>query len=170
MKRILRFGLVAVILILCTGCDQLAKNYARTSLAPAAPSSLLNDLVRVEYTENPGAILGLGANLPGEVRLSFFVLFVSAIMAVTLVLAFRVNSTNLVQLAGLACIAAGGVGNLLDRLYNNGAVVDFLNLGIGPLRTGIFNLADLAIVIGVVVLLLSSARREQPPATEQEAG
>jgi signal peptidase II len=60
----------------------------------------------------------------------------------------------------LTLIVAGGAANLLDRLAY-GAVVDFLNLGIGGrLRTGIFNVADLAIAAGAAVLALSSNGRE----------
>jgi signal peptidase II len=54
---------------------------------------------------------------------------------------------------GLCLLTGGGLGNLIDRISNNGAVTDFLRLGIGPLRTGIFNLADVAIVSGVLMLL-----------------
>jgi signal peptidase II len=59
------------------------------------------------------------------------------------------------QAVAYALLAGGGAGNLWDRLAG-GAVTDFLNLGIGPVRTGIFNVADLAIVAGVVVLLVKS--------------
>jgi signal peptidase II len=59
---------------------------------------------------------------------------------------------------GAALVAAGGLGNLWDRLVAGGLVIDFLNLGIGPLRTGIFNVADLAIVAGVVLLALPVQR------------
>jgi signal peptidase II len=61
-------------------------------------------------------------------------------------------------------VAAGGIGNLLDRLFNNGAVIDFIRLGIGPLRTGIFNMADVAIVTGVVTFLLFSTQGKQKAA------
>ena len=54
----------------------------------------------------------------------------------------------------LALLLAGGVGNQIDRIANDGLVVDFLNFGLGPIRTGIFNFADTAITSGVVLLLL----------------
>jgi len=54
-------------------------------------------------------------------------------------------------LAGACLIWAGGASNLMDRLAR-GSVVDFLNVGIGPVRTGIFNIADLAVAIGIVLL------------------
>ena len=51
-------------------------------------------------------------------------------------------------------IFAGGASNLADRLLYDGYVVDFINIGIGSFRTGIFNIADVAITAGVVILLL----------------
>jgi signal peptidase II len=55
---------------------------------------------------------------------------------------------------GLALIVGGGVGNLIDRL-NAGVVRDFIDIGIGSIRTGVFNLADLAITVGTVVVVWS---------------
>jgi signal peptidase II len=145
-------------LVACTGCDQVTKNMAKELLASSPPISLLNDSIRVEYSENPGAILGLGASLPSELRLLFFAIFVSAVLTFTLVFTINPHGISLMQLVGLSLVAAGGLGNLLDRLFNNGAVIDFIRLGIGPLRTGIFNLADVAILGGASVLLLFRAK------------
>ena len=164
MKRIHRLSLVVLILIACTGCDQMTKNIAKESLASSAPISLLNDSIRVEYTENPGAILGLGADLPSEIRLPFFIIFVGVVLTLTLVFAVKTYSLSLMQLVGLSLIAAGGIGNLLDRLFNHGAVIDFVRLGLGLFRTGIFNLADVAILIGVSTLLFSAKGRAKTTA------
>jgi signal peptidase II len=55
----------------------------------------------------------------------------------------------------LALVAGGGISNLIDRLLYNGRVTDFLNVGIGGVRTGIFNVADMAIMAGALLLLLN---------------
>jgi signal peptidase II len=59
---------------------------------------------------------------------------------------------------GMALIWGGGVSNFADRILSDGRVVDFLNLGIGSLRTGIFNVADVAIMAGVGLLILAWTR------------
>jgi len=159
MQRIHRLGLVVLILIACTSCDQMVKNIAKESLAPSSPISLLNDSIRFEYIQNPGAILGLGGNLPREARVLFAIVFVSIILAFTLVFAFNTHRFSLMQLVGISLVAAGGVGNLLDRLFNNGAVIDFVRLGIGPLQTAIFNVADVAILGGAFTILLSAKEK-----------
>ena len=58
----------------------------------------------------------------------------------------------------LALILSGGSSNLIDRFVNEGYVVDFINLGAGSLRTGIFNVADIAIVVGASLLCVQSWR------------
>lgn len=158
VKRLYRLALVVLILISCAGCDQATKSIAKKTLISSPPISLLNGFIRVEYTENPGAILGLGANLPSGARFLFSVVFVGIVLTMTLAFAVKTQSLRLMQLAGLSLAAAGGIGNFLDRLFNNGAAVDFISLGIGPLRTGIFNVADIAILAGVSIFLLFSAK------------
>ena len=54
----------------------------------------------------------------------------------------------------IALVVGGGLSNLIDRLVNEGRVVDFMQLGIGPLRTGVFNVADVAIMGGLAVMLV----------------
>lgn len=58
-------------------------------------------------------------------------------------------------------IFAGGVGNIIDRIVNDRHVIDFMNMGIGTLRTGIFNFADLCLTTGVVLLLFTYPKKEK---------
>jgi signal peptidase II len=64
---------------------------------------------------------------------------------------------NTYQTVGAALICSGGLGNLIDRLTHGGYVTDFLNVGIGPLRTGIFNVADFVLLVGLGIIVLSGA-------------
>lgn len=52
----------------------------------------------------------------------------------------------------------GGFGNLIDRIFNEGRVIDFVNIGIGSLRTGLFNVADISITLGEVWFLFVYVR------------
>jgi signal peptidase II len=101
-------------------------------------------------TENPGAFLGLGASLPG----CALTVAASAGMAVLLTAAFRSGWTGL-PLIGVVLACSGGASNLIDRVVR-GSVVDFMNVGVGPLRTGIFNFADVAIMAGIALVLFGS--------------
>lgn len=62
------------------------------------------------------------------------------------------------QVVTLSLIASGGLGNWIDRVINDGHVTDFLNVGIGSLRTGVFNVADIVLMIGVVLYFPSSGK------------
>jgi signal peptidase II len=130
------------------GCDQVSKHFASTHLMGARPQSFLADTIRLQYAENRGAFLSLGSGLPAWVFTVPTVLIVAACV-------FAVLRTDWpkASLAGLALLIGGGLSNLLDR-FGRGSVVDFLNIGIGSLRTGIFNVADMAIMCGIALLLV----------------
>jgi signal peptidase II len=61
-------------------------------------------------------------------------------------------------LLGLTLLIAGGASNWIDRAMR-GSVVDFMNVGVGPVRTGIFNAADLAILCGAALFIVHESRR-----------
>jgi signal peptidase II len=165
MTKVHRLVLVILALFFCTGFDQVTKDIAQEKLASAPPISLLNDTIRIQYTENSGAILGLGSSLPSEIRFMLFVVFNGLITITTLIFALKAHDLRLMQLVGLLLIASGGMGNLIDRLFNNGAAIDFMNLGIGSLRTGIFNVADVFIIAGIAVVMLFSLKDRQQATT-----
>ncbi|WP_020481681.1 signal peptidase II [Methylomonas sp. MK1] len=66
------------------------------------------------------------------------------------------------SLLAYALLLAGGLGNLIDRLIYGGYVVDFINIGIGPIRTGVFNVADVVVVVGVLMLFTGMPRANKP--------
>ena len=158
----LRSGFLALGLISCAGCDQAAKAIARGALESSPPVTLLGGAVRLEYMENAGAFLSLGANLPPTARFLVGVVFVAAALAALLVFTLHGTGLSPRQKTGMMLILGGGLGNLIDRLANAGQVIDFVSLGIGPLRTGIFNLADVAITAGVLLVFLSFGREADP--------
>ena len=157
-----RAGRVALLaLALFTiACDRVTKQVALSELAGTPRRSFLNDMVRLEYVENPGAFLSLGATLPAWARTGIFTVGASVCLLVGLLVCFRQRWPPRAAL-GLTLVAAGGVSNLIDRMAR-GTVTDFLNVGIGTLRTGIFNLADVAITLGAVLVLLWGRQRTGP--------
>lgn len=147
--------LAAVLLVTaCVGCDQMTKRLATSALRGAPPRTYCSGLVRLEYALNPGGFLSLGSRLPAQVRPWIFVGINSIIMAALLTyLCVRRNLTA-VQRVALLLALAGGIGNLIDRVTNQGLVIDFLCVGYGPLRTGIFNVADMAVTFGSIAALV----------------
>lgn len=141
--------LAAVVSIV--GCDRLTKQVATQALSGEPTKSYFFDVLRLTYAENTGSFLSLGAELPETVRFAIFVLGTGLMIVFLVVYAVRRRWSG-AQRVGLAMLVAGGVSNWADRL-SDGKVVDFLNVGVGPVRTGIFNVADVALMSGIVVLM-----------------
>jgi signal peptidase II len=152
LKRAL---LVIAILISCVGCDQTAKFVAKSRLSETQAVSYLGGSVRLQLTANYGAFLGLGTSLPQKQRTALLSIGVAVGLAAMLIYCLALSSRNALILPAWGLVIGGGVSNLADRLWYGGYVVDFLNVGIGPIRTGIFNLADVFIMVGVLLLIFS---------------
>jgi signal peptidase II len=138
--------------------------YAEAKLPRVQALSLLSDTVRLQVTHNEGSFLSLGASAPKAWRLATLRVGVSAMLLVLLAYALLVRAARAPFIIALSLVLAGGSSNLIDRFVNDGYVVDFINLGAGPVRTGIFNVADVAITVGVLMLLVQSWRRRQSDA------
>jgi len=160
-----RLPLVASILAGSIACDQATKRVASALLERGVIHSWLGDAFRLQYAENRGAFLSLGAFLPESARFWVFVVAVGLLLAGMLGFALLRAALPPLEVAGLACFVGGGFSNWIDRVMNDGRVVDFMNLGIGQLRTGVFNVADVVLMVGVGLMLLSGWRRkpETPP-------
>lgn len=161
MSLLKRIGILAVVLGSSVSIDQATKVIAQRALASRPGTSYLGDTFRLQYAQNKGAFLSLGAALPDTAR--FWVLTVSVGLLLVGILLFALLSTKLngVQVAGYGFIGGGGLSNWIDRAMRNGEVVDFMNMGIGSLRTGVFNVADLAIIAGIILLVLEGWVRER---------
>jgi signal peptidase II len=170
MRFSLRFSVghaVAMVWVLlsCVGCDQATKRVAADVLKGTETLSFLGDSFRLTYAENRGAFLGLGGTWPEPVRWLIFTGAAVAVVAASLgwiVSQLRRQQHNSLAVWAMVLIAAGGMGNLVDRILRDGRVIDFMNFGVGPVRTGIFNVADVQIMLGLALLLLG--RRESEAA------
>ena len=139
-------------------CDRVTKQIAADTLASAPTRSYVADTFRLDYAENTGAFLGIGSNWPPVVRTALFSIGNGVLLLVLTVLTMRLHWQRAASL-GLAFFVAGGLSNLIDRLAY-GKVIDFMNVGIGPVRTGIFNVADVAITIGALLVIWSTTARD----------
>ena len=150
MNTFRRGVLLCLLLAATAGCDRVTKHYAMTTLAGEPSHSYLGDTVRLDYHENPGGFLSAGAEWNPQARAAVFQLANGAFLIGTLLMAYRYKWSRLAA-TGLILFVAGGLSNLIDRMAI-GTVIDFLNVGIGSWRTGIFNVADVAIMAGIAIL------------------
>lgn len=149
------------VLASCVGCDQVTKLVAASQLKDGGVLSYGGDVFRLAYAENRGAFLGFGSTWPEPWRWLAFTLLATLVVVASLfwlvsrMLEHRSSRRFALAEWSMALIAAGGLGNLVDRVLRDGHVIDFMNLGVGSLRTGIFNVADVQIMVGLGLLMLS---------------
>jgi signal peptidase II len=145
--------------------DQITKAAIVGAFARGEQVSVLGKVLRIGHAQNTGAVFGI---MKGAGR--FFTIF-SIVAAVVLVaailLARRVPARVRV---GLGLVLGGALGNLIDRL-RLGAVVDFIDIGVSDgIRWPSFNVADLAITAGIVLLLAASLRPTRPQCSPGDQG
>lgn len=144
--------------------DCTTKDLAETHLLPHVPEPILGDAVRLTLAYNTGAATGISAG-----QYSRIVFSLAALVAVgVLFRLYRKAAPQAVMTAvAVALVIAGALGNLFDRLRSSRGVVDFIDVGIGSWRFWIFNVADVGVFCGAMLLAwqLSREPRAEVPAT-----
>ncbi|MGV3547944.1 MAG: signal peptidase II [Pedobacter sp.] len=168
-KAPLKFAFLLIIVALNLGCDQFSKVIARKNIEPYEQITIIKDRFILTKVENTGAFLSAGSNLPDFVRIA--VLTVLPILVLGYGLWFLYSNKHLPRLMqiGICFLVGGGIGNIYDRIVY-GSVTDFLFMDFVLFRTGIFNLADVSIMIGIGLLLLQNimaAKAKQQVAQEE---
>jgi signal peptidase II len=151
--KILLFCLLSLVFI---GCDQVTKDIAKHKLVEGMYTSYLHDTVRLIYVQNTGAALNLGDSLPPQ--LSFWLLSIFPLIVLCYLFVYAIRNAKTmepIKMLSFCLIFAGGIGNIIDRILFDRHVTDFMNIGFGNIRTGIFNFADVCVTSGVIGLLIS---------------
>jgi signal peptidase II len=136
--------------------DLLTKSLVQRELAFRESVGVLGQVVRLTYIVNEGAAFGLYL---GDASKTIFLVLSS--LAATLVLGVYVygEEEGWLKRFALALILGGALGNIHDRI-RFGSVVDFIDIGLGSYRWPIFNVADIAVTVGAILLGLAYLRRE----------
>lgn len=167
MSRRVRMSIIAALLVSLVGCDQASKFYATRHLQHTGdrPLTYCGDVFQIHYAQNRGAFLSLFANLPEPVRFLLLTVMNGLILGGLGVFLIVRRDLDRWTFWALALVLAGGIGNLIDRAFLGGIVIDFMVVdftwtGINWLRTGVFNVADMAITAGFLMLLTQIFRPE----------
>lgn len=137
--------------------DQWTKIIARENLNSQS-YSYWGDTIRLGLAENSGAFLSIGSGLSDTARFLIFTIGIGMLMLGGLVLLFRKKKMNRLETIAYSLVLSGGIGNLIDRGLKS-TVTDFMNIGIGAIRTGVFNVADMAIMAGVGILFYTGFKK-----------
>jgi signal peptidase II len=155
--------LIAIVIV---ASDQLLKAWIVGNYKADIPSPVVGDWLQVDFIHNAGGLFGVFQN-----SAPVFALVSLGVVAVIVGYELRSGWTNWVLTLALGLLLGGAVGNFIDRI-RLGYVVDFADMGIGTWRWYIFNVADSAITVSIVVLLLLSifAPRMLGPRSDDGAG
>lgn len=160
--------LLVMVVLATVACDRVTKHVATTMLADGPGHSYLADTVRLGYVENPGGFLSFGASFPPGIRTAIFTVGTGVMLLAFGAVAIRRRCDGLTAV-GLALFISGGGSNWVDRVVR-GSVSDFLNIGVGSVRTGVFNVADVAIMLGAGVFVLAEFRKGRTIRSPSEPG
>ena len=142
-------GIAAVVAAL----DQFTKHLVVNELSDGSVITVIEGILQFRLTHNAGGAFGIGQEFPG-------LFLVASLVTLVIVLLLARNIREPSWAIPLGLVLGGGIGNLIDRIFRDtgGRVIDFVDLQVWPL----FNVADSAIVLGVVVLFVLSfgSRRE----------
>jgi signal peptidase II len=158
------FATVVGVGVLVAAVDQQTKLWALWHLDPHRPIPILGDLVGLQLAFNRGAAFSLAEGRT-------WILSVLAALVVASLLVWAATGLRLIIAVGVGCLVGGAASNLSDRLtrgknLGEGAVVDMINYA----DIAIGNVADIAILVGVIILAITFARSPTPRTTRGTAG
>jgi signal peptidase II len=153
LKGFIRNLVILFILLLNFSCDQISKTIVRRSVSEYEIISLIDGYLTLTKVENTGAFLSAGSSLPYFIRLILLTLLPVAFLTYGLWLIMHKKDMPQLLVIGWSFVIGGGVGNLYDRIIH-GSVTDFLHLDLRIFQTGIFNMADVSIMIGMFIIIL----------------
>ena len=155
MESSKKFKIFIILFLVLTniGCDQVSKKVVRENLKYHDRIEVGTDKFVLIKVENDGAMLGLGQNL--SPFLKKILLQGLPLFFLTAMLSYILFKSGLDKLfiIGLTFIIGGGIGNMIDRILY-GSVTDFMLIDFGLVKTGIFNAADVSVMIGTGIILL----------------
>jgi signal peptidase II len=167
MKLTKRTFYIFLVIIITIAVDQISKVIvrdnivARTEMNPGERISLIGDTFLMMNVENEGAFLGMGSDLNPTLRIILLLILPIVVLAFVLRHILNDKTIHNWSLFAFASIIGGGIANVFDRIIRN-SVTDFLFIDLGGVfRTGIFNMADLSVTTGMIMLLLASFKKKK---------
>lgn len=150
--------LILALVLLNIGCDQVSKNMVRKNIDTQETIELIGKNFILTKVENSGAMLGFGSELSPLLKIIFLQTLPVIVLLVLLFRILRNSEMNKWLVFAFACVIGGGIGNLIDRIAY-GQVTDFFHIDLGGyFKTGIFNMADVSVTLGVLLILFLSIR------------
>ncbi len=167
MKLSKRSIYIILVIVLTIAVDQISKVLVRsnidlrTDINPGERISLIGDAFLMMNVENAGAFLGMGSDLNPTLRIILLLILPIVVLGFVLRYVFKDKSLDNLSLFAFASIIGGGFANVYDRIVY-GKVTDFLFIDLGGVfKTGIFNMADLSVSTGIIILAIFSFKKKK---------
>jgi signal peptidase II len=155
-----RVAYIILLILLNIGLDQFSKHLVRTEVVAGSRTEIVGKLLQLMNVENSGAFLGIGSNSNPTVKLIFLLILPVIVLGIVLYYLFSNSNLDNISVIGFSCVAGGGIANLYDR-FVYGSVTDFLFMDFGFTQTGIFNIADLSVTTGMILLIVASYQQKR---------
>ncbi|MFT5216964.1 MAG: signal peptidase II [Glaciecola sp.] len=154
--KLSRTAFITILIVFNIAIDQISKIWVRANVEPFSEASIIGDIFSLHNVENTGAFLGMGSDLNPTLKILLLLILPVIVLGLVVVHIIRDKSIDKLSLIGFCCIIGGGLANVYDR-FAYGSVTDFLHIDLGgKLRTGIFNIADMSVSTGMILILVAS--------------
>lgn len=159
-KRLTKLIIGLVLIISNISCDQITKKEVRENMDPHQRIEIVNDNFILTKVENTGAALSFGSDFHPTIKLVIFQLIPILLLIYLFFLMYKREDISKLNFVAFTFFIGGGIGNIIDRvLYES--VTDFLYLEVGPIHTGVFNMADVSVTIAAVLVIINSLTKER---------
>jgi signal peptidase II len=161
MKLSRRSFFIILTIVLTIAVDQISKIIVRSYVVPSERSNIIGTYFTLHNVENAGAFLGMGSDLSPLLKLILLLILPIVVLSFVTYHIFKDQSLDKVSVFAFASIIGGGIANVFDRVVY-GSVTDFFHIDLGGVfRTGIFNMADLSVTTGMILLLVVSFKKKK---------
>ena len=151
---------ITIIIAVSILLDQFSKFLIRQNVDQYSEIKLIGDYFILTNVENSGAFLGMGSDFSPFVKTIFLIILPVIVLICIMIYVYRDKQIDKISLIGFCLIIGGGIGNIYDRILY-GSVTDFLFIDLGGIfKTGIFNIADLSVTTGMILILLMSFKNK----------
>ena len=150
---------ITTIVFLSIALDQISKIWVRNNFESYIENSIIGDVFTLIKVENTGAFLGMGSELSETLRILLLIVLPIIVLISITIYTYIDKTLDKISIIGFSLIIGGGIGNIFDRIVY-GSVTDFLYLDFGGMfKTGIFNIADLSVTTGMILILIYSFKK-----------
>lgn len=144
---------IIIIIAINIAIDQISKIWVRANFAYGEIKQIIDDTFIMQYVENKGAFLGLGSDMNDTLRLLLLLILPTLVLGYLIYYLITNTALDKLSLFAFCCIAGGGISNVFDRIVRN-QVTDYFYIYFNDtIKTGIFNIADMSVTFGMLILL-----------------